>query len=72
MHRIGIVICVLITALSGSLAHAVEPVNPNLIPEARALLDYLASMEGKATLAGVSGRKNAEAIQQPQWIGLAG
>ena len=64
MHRIGFVIGVLTVGLLGSLSHAIEPANPNLIPEARAVSDYLASVEGKATLAGVSGRKNAEAIKE--------
>jgi mannan endo-1,4-beta-mannosidase len=45
-------------------AWAVEPANPDLIPEARAVLDYLASLQGKGTLAGVSGSQNAEAIQK--------
>jgi hypothetical protein len=33
-------------------------------PEARAVLDYLASLEGKGTLGGVSGSKNADAIKE--------
>jgi mannan endo-1,4-beta-mannosidase len=64
MHRIGLVISVLTVGLLGSLSHAIEPANRNLIPEARAVLDYLASVEGKCTLAGVSGSKNAEAIKE--------
>ena len=64
MPRIGIVMCVLITGLSGSVSHAIEPANPNLIPEARDVLNYLASVEGKGTLAGVSGSKNADAIKE--------
>jgi mannan endo-1,4-beta-mannosidase len=42
---------------------AIEPANPNLMPEARELLNYLASIEGKGTLAGISGWKNAEAVK---------
>ena len=43
---------------------AIEPVDPELIPEARVVLDYLTSMYGKKTLAGVSGTKNADAIKE--------
>ena len=64
MHRLVFVIGVLTVGLSGSLSHAIEPVNPDLIPEARAVLDYLASLEGKGTLGGVSGSQNAEAIKE--------
>jgi len=46
----------------GALAHALEPVNPDLIPEARRVLDYLTSIYGKKTLAGTSGGYNAKAI----------
>ena len=43
---------------------AIEPADKDLIPEARAVLDYLQSIYGKNTLAGVSGVKNAEGIRQ--------
>jgi mannan endo-1,4-beta-mannosidase len=46
------------------LSLAIEPANPDLIPEARAVLDYIVSMEGKGTLGGVSGSRNAEAIKE--------
>jgi len=45
-------------------ARGVEPVNPRLIPEARAVLDSLESTYGKRTLAGVSGLKNAAKIHE--------
>jgi mannan endo-1,4-beta-mannosidase len=43
-------------------AQRIEPADKNLIPEARAVLDYLSSVYGTKTLAGVSGTRNAEAI----------
>jgi len=42
---------------------AAEPVDKELIPEARELLNYLESIYGKKTLSGVSGGKNAEGIK---------
>ena len=41
--------------LSLTVAQAVEPVDRNLIPEARAVLNYLESVYGKKTLAGGNG-----------------
>lgn len=64
MHRLILVIGVLTVGSFGSLSYAIEPANPDLIAEARAVLDYLASMEGKGTLGGVSGSKNADAIKE--------
>jgi len=46
-----------------SAAQGLEPVNGDLIPEARAVLDYLEGVYGKQTLAGVSGTANAEAVR---------
>lgn len=43
-------------------ASAAEPVKPDLVPEAPAVLDYLESVYGTRTLSGVSGTKNAEKI----------
>ena len=43
-------------------AAAAEPVNRDLIPEARAVLEYLHGVYGKRTVSGVSGMANAEAI----------
>jgi mannan endo-1,4-beta-mannosidase len=47
-----------------SAAWAIEPVDRDLIPEGRAVLNYLESMYGQKTLAGISGTKNAEAVKQ--------
>lgn len=47
-----------------SVPWTIEPADKNLIPEARAVLDYLESVYGKKTLAGISGTKNAEAIHR--------
>ena len=33
---------------------AVEPVDPDVIPEARKLLDYVVSVQGKGILSGIS------------------
>ena len=52
MHRLVFVIGILCVGPLGSLSHAIEPANPDLIPEARAVLDYLASLEGNGTLGG--------------------
>jgi mannan endo-1,4-beta-mannosidase len=49
---------------AATAAEAIEPVNPDLIPEARALWDYLESVYGKRTLSGVSGMGNAEEIHE--------
>lgn len=43
--------------------HAVEPADPDLIPEARKVLDYLSSVYGKKVLSGVSGTDNAQKIE---------
>jgi mannan endo-1,4-beta-mannosidase len=40
---------------AAQLAAAAEPADPNLIPEARKLLDYLESVQGKRLLTGISG-----------------
>ena len=64
MHRLVFVIGVLFVGPLGSRSHAIEAANPDLIPEARVVLDYLASLEGKGTLGGVSGSQNAEAIKE--------
>ena len=64
MRRLIFVIGLVIAGPLGNPANAIEPANPNLIPEARAVLDYLAALEGKGTLAGVSGSQNAEAIKE--------
>jgi mannan endo-1,4-beta-mannosidase len=47
-----------------SQAQAIEPVNPHLIPEARAVLNYLASVYGKQSIMGISGTSNADEVQK--------
>jgi len=47
---------------SASLSSAVTPADPDLTSEARAVLNYLESIYGKKTLAGISGTNNAAAI----------
>ena len=43
-----------VSMTAGRSAWAVEPVDPDLIPEARKLLDYVVSVQGKKTLTGIS------------------
>ena len=47
-----------------SSALGIGPADEDLIPEGRAVLAYLESVYGTKTLAGISGTKNAEAIQR--------
>ncbi len=54
----------LLAAGAGGASSRVEPADPDLIPEARRVLDYLASIYGRQTLGGVSGSRNAEGIAQ--------
>jgi mannan endo-1,4-beta-mannosidase len=62
--------CLSIVVLCGPLGLAVaqrvaaEPVNPNLIPEARKVLEYFESVQGKKMLSGISGSQDA----QPQAV----
>ncbi len=51
-------------ALAAASVHALEPVDKELIPEAREVLNRLEASYGKKTLAGISGTKNAAAIRQ--------
>ncbi|MBN1420067.1 MAG: discoidin domain-containing protein [Planctomycetes bacterium] len=46
--------CALLLAAFCASARGADPVDPDLIPEARKVLDYLASVYGKKTLAGMS------------------
>ena len=61
-RMIGLALGALLAGSAG--AGTLEPANPDLIPEARAVLDYLASVYGKRTLSGVSGAGNAEKIHE--------
>lgn len=45
-------------------APALEPADKELIPEARAILDYLESVYGKKTIAALNGLQNVEGIKQ--------
>jgi len=56
------VLIMLVLLLGAAIARAAEPVNPNLIPEARAVLAYLESVYGKKTVGGISGAANAESV----------
>jgi hypothetical protein len=38
----------------------IEPVDSDLIPEARRVLEYLKSVEGKKMLSGISGSQDAQ------------
>jgi len=65
MNRVLRLVWVLLALVAGAgISTAAEPADRELIPEARAVLDYLESVYGQKTLAGISGTKNAEAIRQ--------
>jgi mannan endo-1,4-beta-mannosidase len=66
MHvRIRIALVLLaVTLLPVGDARALEPADPDLMPEARAVLDYLESVYGKRVLTGISGMKNAEKVHE--------
>ncbi len=55
-----------LVALLGSFSHAlaIEPVDKELIPEAREVLNYLESVYGKKTIAALNGPNNVEGIRQ--------
>jgi len=53
---------VVVTLATATITYAAEPVDRDLIPEARAVLKYLGSVYGKKTLAGISGGSNAESV----------
>ena len=67
-RRLTVLVCVLVVVFLGLLASrpatAAEPVNPNLIPEARRVLEFLESVQGKKMLSGISGSQDA----QPQAV----
>jgi len=48
------------TVAAFSPSNAVEPADPDLIPEARRVLEYLHSIQGKKMLAGISGSQDAQ------------
>ncbi len=63
LNRLFAIACVVL-CLAASAAQALEPVNPDLIPEARAVLDYLESVYGKRTVGGVSGTRNVAKVHE--------
>ncbi len=63
-HRASCAAVVVWLCVSAGAVPAAEPVNPDLIPEARAVLDYLESVYGKRTLSGVSGERNVERVRE--------
>jgi hypothetical protein len=55
--------------LAATLAPAAEPVDPDLIPEARRVLDYLESVQGKKILTGISGCQDSQPrARLREWI----
>lgn len=61
MYRLGWLASTLLVVLSGRTM-AAEPADKHLIPEARAVLDYLESVYGQKTLAGLNGAGNVAGI----------
>jgi len=59
---VAVGLAVLTMPLAVATACAADPVNPDLIPEARAVLAYLESVYGKKTVGGISGAANAESV----------
>ncbi len=57
MNLRGSLAILIITASAYGRA-AVQPADPNLMPEARAVLEYLQSVHGRRTLLGISGTDN--------------
>ena len=53
-----------IVMLSLAVVHAGEPVDKELIPEARAVLKYLESVYGQKTIAALNGANNIEGVRQ--------
>jgi hypothetical protein len=46
-----------------SVPEKISPADPNLIPEARAVLDCLRSFYGKKVIAGINGAGNVESVK---------
>lgn len=63
-HRIAIALVLAFTVSGSSSLLPLEPADPELIPEARALLDYLESVHGKKCLVGQSGHENARTARE--------
>lgn len=59
------VLCLIVACLlAATSALAMEPADRELIPEARAVLNYLESSYGKKTIAGLNGLKNVAGVKQ--------
>ncbi len=54
----------LLCLVAGNVASAIEPADKDLIPEGRAVLNYLESIYGKQVLAGANGNKGIESIRR--------
>ncbi len=63
MNRI-LAVAVMSAAIGGVRAAAVESADPELIPEARAVLEYLAGVFGQRTVLGISGTDNAGWVRE--------
>jgi mannan endo-1,4-beta-mannosidase len=62
-HATVLTLTLIFSCVPCGLSPAIEPVNPNLNPKARAVLDYLDSIYGKRVLAGMNGdRETAETV----------
>lgn len=56
----GILVLASLSLSALRAATAAEPVDPELIPEARRVLEYLESVQGKKILSGISGSQDAQ------------
>lgn len=54
----------LLAMVFAASASALEPADPDLIPGARKVLNYLESIHGKKVLSGQEGRENAEKVHE--------
>jgi len=74
MRAIGLGVAALLMALTQFQVECAEPCDPDLIPEARAVLDYLESAYGKKTLVGKQGGGKAEAAFESsgRWPAMLG
>ena len=61
--RTQLLLACVLSSSSFCSARAVEPADRDLIPEGRAVLDYLESVYGQKTLAGGNGMKSVESIR---------
>lgn len=58
--RVHVVVAILFGLLAADAATAAEPADPDLIPEARRVLEYLEALQGKQMLSGISGSQDAQ------------